>query len=301
MMKTDGRSMFDDEKEKLMKNVRDMMERLEQINEGVLCLESEFDPYRYDDWDNDLEDEYMFSDPHGIAEDLRKAYRFIAACIDLTMLEEGLRLCKELASLKIQVNGDYEGYSDNNMDLSDLKSYELLRFDLNNLGRMYLYLTYVCSPLEIRADQLYCAYEDMYLWNMGLSDFRHEGMDELPQLDVFLPTWIDCLCRKERDVRNLLQEAASLITDEDTLLKTVCKHAGTHPELVLYVLQMERYSSDHETILRIGKEALSKISEYSTARSGIADRMASSAYHLHQYDQECCCIRKRMIQSEYGQ
>lgn len=292
-VETSDRNLVDEEKQKLKGKVEKTIMQLHQINQGELCLNSKFNPFRnYEDyWNDEIEDEYVFSDPHGIMTELKKADRLIYACIDQTMYEEGLRICRKLSDLKVYVEGEFDSYYGNELSLSDLKYHDLLSFDLNSFESKYLYLTYVCTHLEHRAERLYSVYHGNNVWNTCLLDFEKEGTGRLSQLDLFLPLWIDYLCGKETDARGkLLEEAVSLITDEDVLVNHVMKHADTHPQLLLQVLKMNRFSWDDEKILQIGKEALPKISEYSKIRSYIADLMASSAHRLHQYDLKDDCL-----------
>ncbi len=51
-----------------------MIKKLEEINDGEICLDSEYNP-EYDDWYNSMADEILFYDPEHLTDDIETAYR----------------------------------------------------------------------------------------------------------------------------------------------------------------------------------------------------------------------------------
>ena len=60
----------------------------------------------YDDWYNDINDEFYYNDPDCIGNIIRDAVLFIEQCIDAEYYQEGYDIAKRLIDLKIEANNE---------------------------------------------------------------------------------------------------------------------------------------------------------------------------------------------------
>ena len=106
--------------------------RLERMESGELCLEGSLNP-EYDDWYSNAEEEFLYSDPEGILDIIEEACRFVHQCVDCEEYQAACELTGILIGLDIMVGGEYQEYTDEPININDLKSYHLGNVDYRTL------------------------------------------------------------------------------------------------------------------------------------------------------------------------
>ena len=96
--------------------------RLERMESGELCLEGSLNP-EYDDWYSSAEEEFLYSDPEGVLDIIEEACRFVHQCVDCEEYQAACELTGILIGLDIMVGGEYQEYTDEPININDLKSY----------------------------------------------------------------------------------------------------------------------------------------------------------------------------------
>lgn len=243
--------------------------RLERMESGELCLEGSLNP-EYDDWYSSAEEEFLYSDPEGILDIIEEACRFVHQCVDCEEYQAACELTGILIGLDIMVGGEYQEYTDEPININDLKSYHLGNVDYRTLVIDAARAAYCASALSERADELYIT-----LMNSGRRDITLEmilqGGRELPDIDAFLPLWIEHLGRMTgSSAGKLLQEALELADDGEQLLANARKYCGEHPELYEQYLTAGQGKTDAESLLAVGTEALEAIEKKYLVRSRVA-------------------------------
>ena len=243
--------------------------RLERMESGELCLEGSLNP-EYDDWYSSAEEEFLYSDPEGILDTIEEACRFVHQCVDCEEYQAACELTGILIGLDIMVGGEYQEYTDEPININDLKSYHLGNVDYRTLVIDAARAAYCASALSERADELYIT-----LMNSGRRDITLEmilqGGRELPEIDAFLPLWIEHLGRMTgSSAGKLLQEALELADDGEQLLANARKYCGEHPELYEQYLTANQGKTDADSLLAVGTEALETIEKKYLVRSRIA-------------------------------
>ena len=243
--------------------------RLERMESGELCLEGSLNP-EYDDWYSSAEEEFLYSDPEGILDIIEEACRFVHQCVDCEEYQTACELTGILIGLDIMVGGEYQEYTDEPININDLKSYHLGNVDYRTLVIDAARAAYCASALSERADELYIT-----LMNSGRRDITLEmilqGGRELPEIDAFLPLWIEHLGRMTgSSAGKLLQEALELADDGEQLLANARKYCGEHPELYEQYLTAGQGKTDADSLLAVGTEALEAIEKKYLVRSRVA-------------------------------
>lgn len=243
--------------------------RLERMESGELCLEGSLNP-EYDDWYSSAEEEFLYSDPEGILDIIEEACRFVHQCVDCEEYQAACELTGILIGLDIMVGGEYQEYTDEPININDLKSYHLGNVDYRTLVIDAARAAYCASALSERADELYIT-----LMNSGRRDITLEmilqGGRELPDIDAFLPLWIEHLGRMTgSSAGKLLQEALELADDGEQLLANARKYCGEHPELYEQYLTAGQGKTDADSLLAVGTEALEAIEKKYLVRSRVA-------------------------------
>jgi len=243
--------------------------RLERMESGELCLEGSLNS-EYDDWYSSAEEEFLYSDPEGILDIIEEACRFVHQCVDCEEYQAACELTGILIGLDIMVGGEYQEYTDEPININDLKSYHLGNVDYRTLVIDAARGAYCASALSERADELYIT-----LMNSGRRDITLEmilqGGRELPEIDAFLPLWIEHLGRMTgSSAGKLLQEALELADDGEQLLANARKYCGEHPELYEQYLTANQGKTDADSLLAVGTEALEAIEKKYLVRSRVA-------------------------------
>lgn len=263
----------------IQKDIRKALKLLSDISKGKKCLSSECNE-QWDDWRDDEDDEFVFTDPHGVTGDIKKAMDCVYACIDRNLYKDGLPLVESLSTLEIEVGGDYAEFDGECFSVGDLADYDLLQPGFHDFVTSCLYLVYMASEPEKRPEEVFRTRMN-FDENVSLEELMQSGDTELPEFDRFLPRWISLLGRqKGKEAENLLTEAMSMLTDEAEVLSNAGKYASEHPVLYLNLLRDRLSGTDDGESLKIGEEALSKTDAGSAERAEIAMITAEFAQRL---------------------
>ncbi len=260
-----------DEVEFLHRDIGRVAKFLDAVADGDLRLDSEIN-YQYTNrwgWDDD-ECEFIYSDPEDILPTINKAIGLLHRCIDLEAYPEGAELARNLFSLTVDVDGDYNDYDGYPLQIDDLFNEELLDGTYEDFVHDALYLIYVGNGLSERPAILYNYLSSLSYANIKLEDIMQVGDRDLPDFDEFLPLWIEYLGKQNGSKSNdLLGEALSM-TGEDQYLTAAQKFSDIHPELYKRILQNGMSGQDDAAMMKIGLEALEKIGKMSVLRGEIA-------------------------------
>lgn len=264
-----GKPAWDDGYQSLREEIGSLVQKLKSISNGERALDSEYNE-EWDDWYNSDADEMFFYDPESVLEDVEEAIRTIHRSIDMEAYQEGLKLAKVIAVLDVSVNGDYNDYT-GFLSLSNLFEEKLLSGNYQDLVNECLYLAYMGNNTEDRADELLCMIKNMEACQVSLENLLQMGNEELPEVDAFLPLWIERLgCQNGKLADELLQEALSLIGDNAFLLENARKYADAHPNLYLQLLEKNLDTDEASHMLDVGMEALARIPDKYRVRAKIA-------------------------------
>ena len=269
---TDGTEGFD-QKRNFLKTQLERIESWEMSLEGSLNQE-------YDDWYDSAEEEFRYSDPEGVLGILEEACRFVHQCVDCEEYQAARELTDILIGLDIMVGGEYQEYTDAPININDLKSYHLGNVDYRTLVIDAAHAAYCASPLSERADELYITLMNSRRGDITLEMILQSGR-ELPDIDAFLPLWIEHLGRLPgSSAQKLLQEALELADDGEQLLASARKYCGEHPELYEQYLTASQGKTDGDSLLAVGTEALEAIEKKYLVRSRIALLTSRTALEL---------------------
>lgn len=273
-----------EQKRKFLKSQLERIENWELSLEG--CLNQE-----YDDWYNSEEEEFLYSDPEGLVDVIEEACRFVHQCIDCENYEAASEITDILIGLDIMVGGEYQDYTDEPINISDLEYYNLGHVDYKALVVDGAHAAYCSSTLPERADELYRVIENSGRRDITLEMLMQNGR-ELPDLDAFLPLWIEYLGRiTTANAERLLQEALEMTGSGEQLLANARKYSEEHPELYEQYLLDNQGKNDTASLLAVGKEALDTIGKEYLVRSRIALLTGRMALELgRQEDAEECWL-----------
>ena len=269
----------------LLKQLSEIEQELDKIEAGDSYLIGNENEYYYHDWyddeEEDEEDEYEFEDPDGLLLILDKAIQLVHQCVDNELYKEGYILANRLTTLPVYVEGEYSDYYEDDLLLSDLNDYELLKSDFDQFVLDALYLAYMGNELKERSEILYQMMVE--LGNVTLENILQHGKEELEQFDEFLMLWIEYLSNlSERYAEKFLLEAYELVGDnEELLLANARKYVKKHPSLYRQYLLQTLGDRTIQKLFEVGMEALSAISSTYTIRSEIALLTANYALQLN--------------------
>ena len=251
-------------------SVQDIMGILSDINEGERCLDSEYNE-EWDDWYNSDADEVFFSDPERIIPDIVKGISLMHQCMDMELYEEGCDLAELLSALEVEAAGDWCDYNGSPLGIRDLFDHELLIGSFEKVCGEALYLIYMGNNPEVRAEELFCAMSNFQCFSVSLEKIMQLGNHDLPGFQEFLPEWIAYLGNQNGwGVKELLQEAQSMVTDQAQILETARQFSDSHPELYMQILEQGLENADDTEMFKIGLEAMEKLSVTYVIRSEIA-------------------------------
>ncbi len=274
---------YDDGRNELSMAVSRIIPRLEKIKAGDLKLESHYNEDYYDDWYDSDDADFLFSDPEDLLDDIQTSIRLIHSCVDMEMYADGARLAAVLCDLEVVATGDYLDCTGAFLGFGDLFRHDLLCGDYKAFAGEVLFLAYMGNPIFERPSVLYELFRYFSGTEVSLETILQMGSRELPEADTFLPLWIDFLGREtEKVAAKLLEEAISMVTDKDLMLDIARRFADTHPEIYLQLLTSK--PDDDCKMLRIGQEAMDRISPELKIRSEIALRSAYYADRLGKQD-----------------
>ena len=280
---------WDDGYQSLREKIGSLVQKLESISNGERALDSEYNE-EWDDWYNSDADEVFFYDPESVLEDVEEVIRTIHRSIDMEAYQEGLKLAEAIAVLDVSVNGDYNDYT-GFLSLSNLFEEKLLSGNYQDLVNECLYLAYMGNDTEDRADELLRMIKNMGACQVSLENLLQMGNEKLPEVDAFLPLWIERLgSQNDKLADELLQEALSLIGDDAFLLENARKYADAHPNLYLQLLEKNLDTDEASHMLEVGMEALARIPDQYRVRAKIALLTATYAEQTEATEQQERCL-----------
>ena len=247
-----------------VEKVLEMLEVLEEGDRMLTCRPNE----EWDDWYDDVDEEFLFDDPDHILADLDLAFRLVHTCLDQADYKSGAALADALSLLDIPVSGEYV---EDSMTIQDLVlSYGLLDVDYRAFIREALYLVCLGSDEQDRAEAMVSVMGRLGPCSVTLEEILQTGPDEI-DLQVFLGEWIDALAKRtEAYADPLLTEAIDLMPDKDIALYCASRYAGSHPVLYLHLLETCETQTGPEEVLSLGFRALKEVPVKSPVRSRIA-------------------------------
>lgn len=270
----------------LLADIEVIKGKLNEINEGERCLDSEYNE-EWDDWYNSDADEVLFSDSEGVLDDINAAAGLVHRCIDAEAYKEGCELAEILAFLEVMAEGDYNDFDGTPLGMRELDEYGLLSYDFKTLEKECVYLAYMGNTLEDRPEEIFFMVNNFQCYDVSLENILQTGKEELPEFDEFLKRWIAYLgAAKGRHAGELLREAQAMLQDEDEQIENARKYVENHPSLYKQLLEMKLESGkaaeigENEKMFGIGREALDKIPRSRVVRSQIALLTAEYACKL---------------------
>lgn len=276
-------------KSKIIDELHRVQDVLIQIDEGELCLTSEINE-EYDDWYNSSEEEFLFEDPEDILGTIDTAIDLIHRCVDMEMYEEGCSLARQLSVIEVQDEGEYDACVGEVLDVNELNLHKLLSSNYDQLCKDSLYLVYKGNKMEYRADELYRMMDNLSCWYLSLEDVLQNGQEELDLFEEFLDLWIEYLDSQQgRHTDRLIQEAQSLMNNEEKELENARKYADRYPALYEQYLKNSYKTGEDLKFFEIGWKALAEVSADSKVRSRIALLTAEYAWRIYKADEAEQC------------
>ena len=287
---------FDDDKnnESLEKEIDSLIETLEELEEGERTLVSDYN-YEYDDWYNSDVDVFTFADPDGILVDIGKAMELVHVCMDRELYRQGFILADLLSCVTVSVEGVYLDFDDGIMDLEALNNHDLLEDDVYQLFlKEAIYLCYLVSAPGERAEEILHLIGNLRYHSFKLEEIMQMGNGDLPDFDAFLQDWIRALSAGSGgQYERMLQDALSMIQDEESALEVAKQNILTHPAL-LEKLMMDNLDTGEPdlrmSMLKAGQSALEQIPSNNRIRSRIALLTASYAVGLDDTEESERCL-----------
>ncbi len=267
-----------------LKNEFDRLEKeLCKIKEGELCLECELN-YEYDEWYDNDDEEYIFTDPHGVGDIIEEACMYVYRCIDCEEYTYGYKIAEHLIGLKVYTGDDEWGDYYASLSIEDLKYHDLIDIDYKKVVIDGLYLAYQANDQVDRAEALYRMIENSHQLDITLEMVMQNG-EELTDITEFLPIWIAYLGRiSTLFAQNLLREALEATGDPEILLRNARQFYEQHPASYEQYLDSVWGTEDSKKLFSVGNEALEKISVKYVVRSRIAKKLSLLALEEQKKD-----------------
>ncbi len=259
---------------------------LERRVDGILCaltgiqngdreLEAEYNE-RWDDWNDEEEEEYEFSDPDGLLDDIKSAFAAMHECLDKEDYVNGLELARALSCLEVQMTGECCDFDDA-LGIADLIDYDLLPINLEKRVCEAVCLAGMAG--ENRAEDMLAILKGFDCYTISLEEILRIAPKEM-DLEKLLPEWIEALAKcSAKDTVKLLVEAQNMLQDDGKALEYASRYAASHPALYLNLLQSGKASSSER--LKIGLKAMGEVPVDNPTRSSIALLTAQCAFEAH--------------------
>lgn len=271
------------EAEELQKEYIRLQKELCKIEEGELYLESELN-YEYDEWYDNDDEEFIYTDPHGVGDIIEEACKYVHRCIDCEEYTYGYKIAEHLIGLKVYTRDDeWDEYYDS-LSIEDLNCRDLVHTDYRQTVIDGLYLAYRANDQADRAEALYRMIENSYQPDITLEMVMQNG-EELTDITEFLPAWTAYLGKFTTSyAQNLLKEALELTGDPEVLLGNARQLYERHPALYEQYLDFAWSTEDSEKLFAVGNEALEKIDAKYVVRSSIARKLGLLALEEQKKD-----------------
>lgn len=276
-----SQNIVNNEKLKVKNKIENIKKCLLEIDNGKYILDSEYNS-EWDEWDNDEDDEILFSDSNGILKDIDESINLVHKCIDMELYQDGYEIVEIMSVLNVSVEGDYCDYDGTPLNIEVLSEYNLLKNSYEDFVKESLYLTYMANKVQDRARNLYCMVRNFNAFSIiKLKDIVELRGEELPDFNEFLNEWISYLGNeKDKKIEQLLQEAQLMLTNDEIMLSNVRKYSSIHPVLYLQLLELKLASDENYKMFKIGEEAINTIPSTYVVRSKVALLTAEYATRL---------------------
>lgn len=259
----------------LERRVDGILRALSGIQNGDRELETEYNE-RWDDWNDDEEEEYEFSDPDGLLDDIKSAFTTMHECLDKEEYGKGLELAKALSRLEIKVTGECYDFDDT-FRVADLIDYDLLPINLEKCVCEAVCLA--CMAGDNRAEDMLSILRGFDCYTVSLEEILRIAPKEV-DLEKLLPEWIEALAKcTTKDTDKLLVEAQNMLQDDGQALEYANRYAVSHPALYLNLLRSGKAGSSER--LKIGLKAMGEVPVDNLTRSSIALLTAQCAFEAH--------------------
>ncbi len=250
--------------------------KLERIESWELCLTGYLNE-EYDDWYDSSREEFIYEDPNGVIDSIEDACRFLHQCVEREEYKAACEIARILVTLDIMVGGDYQDYADEPLNIRELSWHHLGNIDYKALVVDALRGAYGANELTERAKVLYEIIKTSKSDDITLEIVMQNGK-ELPDIDKFLPLWIEYLGNvREDNAERLLKEALQLSNNSEQFLISARRYHDSHPELYEQYILNRQGNEDDKALLAIGEEALKMIPTKYLVRSRIALCMSRTA------------------------
>lgn len=279
---------------KMNEKITASLQRLQEIQAGKRFLDSEYsEEWSY--WDSDPADEFVFSDPGCLLCEIQDAVELVHKAVDLDMLREGFSLVKAIATLTVNVSGDFEECDGEPISFYQLYEYNLLQIDFHDFAETAFYLAYMVHEPEERPSRIWEMVTLLGDFRFHLAKLLEMNNGELPDFDAFLPRWIGFLSEQEEmrwKAEKFIKDAASLLTDDQVFLENAKRYAHSFPFLYEFFLEKKLeslHSADCGQLLQAGLEALELVSGHGASRCRIALLTAKIADKMGDLDRRDEC------------
>lgn len=221
----------------------------------------------YDDWYDDIDEEFNYEDNSGISDMLKEACDFVHICMDMERYKEGFAVGKQILEMEILCDNEY---GDEEFSFGDMVHHELLKCDLKQVILDIVYCAYHAAPSVKRPEVLYGIIVNAKEKAVTLEAVMQHGDEELPELEEFLPHWIAYLGDKTGyDANRLILEAVGLLNDVSLEVQYAEKYAAVHPGLYLDILKNGKHVPADDMV-SIGIKAMKTIPKKYIMRSKAA-------------------------------
>ena len=252
-----------EENGELCNQVDQVIETLEEIQEER-ALESEYNE-EWDEWQGEG-DEFIFSDPDGILDDIEEAIRVMHQCLDQELFDKGAELAQALSELFVLVTGDYE----DTMTLPELVANDLLKINLKKTVKEAVYLTCMGTPPAERAEAMLAVLQNFREDSISLDEILQTVTKKI-DLSSFLPSCIEVLAKRPGNAAGtLLLEAQEMLQDKEAALNMASRYAGSQPILYKRLLEKGMEKTDSKEMLQIGLRGMKEVPERHPVRVEIA-------------------------------
>ena len=259
----------------LERRVDDILRALSGIQNGDRELEAEYNE-SWDDWSDEEEEEYEFSDPDGLLDDIKSAFAAMHECLDKEEYGKGLELARALSCLEVKISGECDDFDDA-FRIVDLIDYDLLPINLEKCVCEAVCLASMAG--ENRAEDMLAILRGFDCYTISLEDILRIAPKEM-NLEKLLPEWIEALAKcPAKDADELLVEAHNMLQDDGQALEYASRYAASHPALYLNLLQSGKAGSSER--LKIGLKAMGEVPVDNPTRSSIALLTAQCAFEAH--------------------
>ena len=259
----------------LERRVDGILHALSGIQNRDRELEAEYNE-SWDDWNDEEEEEYEFSDPDGLLDDIKSAFEAMHECLDKEEYGKGLELARALSCLEVKISGECYDFDDA-FRIADLIDYDLLPINLEKCACEAACLA--CMAGENRAEDMLAILRGFDCYTVSLEDILRIAPKEM-NLEKLLPGWIEALAKcPAKDADKLLVEAQNMLQDDGQALEYASRYAASHPALYLNLLQSGKASNLER--LKIGLKAMGEVPVDNPTRSSIALLTAQRAFEAH--------------------